>query len=151
MNLGEKLITNLSYDAENRLVGVSGNAAAVMKYDGDGRRVKGVTLGGNSTTTRFVGNYYEDAGGTITKTYYAGASRVAVRSSSGVKYLFGNHLGSTSVSADGSGGNVTRQLYKPYGGTRFEWECADEVPVHWAIHLQRLRRDRAVVLRGKIF
>jgi YD repeat-containing protein len=36
---------SLSYDAENRLTGVSGSATATFVYDGDGRRVKG-TVGG---------------------------------------------------------------------------------------------------------
>lgn len=31
---------------------------------------------------------------------------------------FGDHLGSTGVSSDKTGGNVTRQLYEPWGETR---------------------------------
>ncbi len=33
------------YDAENRLMGVSGAASAGFVYDGDGRRVKGTVNG----------------------------------------------------------------------------------------------------------
>jgi YD repeat-containing protein len=64
---------NLSYDAENRLVGVSGAATATFVYDGDGKRVK-ATIGG--TTTVYIGNYYEWTGstGTMVKYYYAGGS-----------------------------------------------------------------------------
>ena len=43
---------NLSYDPENRLVGVSGAASASFVYDGDGKRVK-ATVGG--TTTVYIG------------------------------------------------------------------------------------------------
>ena len=46
----------LSYDAENRLVSVSGAATASFVYDGDGNRVKG-TIG--TTTTTYIGNYFE--------------------------------------------------------------------------------------------
>ncbi|MCB0184269.1 MAG: hypothetical protein KDE31_08395, partial [Caldilineaceae bacterium] len=46
------------YDAENRLVSVSGGATASFVYDGDNNRVKG-TAGG--VTSVYVGNYYEVA------------------------------------------------------------------------------------------
>jgi YD repeat-containing protein len=36
---------SFAYDAENRLVGVSGAASAAFVYDGDGRRVKGTVNG----------------------------------------------------------------------------------------------------------
>ena len=68
---------NLTYDVENRLVGVSGAVTATFVYDGDGRRVK-ATIG---TTTTYVGNYFEWTGSTSTmkKYYYAGSTRVAMR------------------------------------------------------------------------
>ncbi len=64
----------LAYDAENRLVGVSGAITASFVYDGDGNRVKG-TIG--TTTTTYVGNYFEWTGNTSTmiRYYYAGAAR----------------------------------------------------------------------------
>ncbi len=46
-------------------------------------------------------------------------SVLALRTSEGVRYLFGDHLGSTSVSADVSGGSVTKQLYKGWGEIRY--------------------------------
>jgi hypothetical protein len=49
-------VYNLTYDAENRLVSVSGAVTATFVYDGDGNRVKG-TIGG--VTTAYVGDYYE--------------------------------------------------------------------------------------------
>jgi RHS repeat-associated protein len=105
----------LTYDAENRLVSVSGTLSASFLYDGDGNRVKS-TVG---TTTVYIGTYYEVTGGSVTKYYYQGSSRVAMRNSNGVRYLFGDHLGSTSVTADGTGGNVIRQLYKAWGEVRY--------------------------------
>jgi hypothetical protein len=103
---------NLTYDAENRLVNVTGSVSASFLFDGDGNRVKSTI---NGTTTTFVGTYYEITGSSITKYYYQGSSRVAMRTSNGVRYLFGDHLGSTSVTSDSSGGNVIRQLYKAWG------------------------------------
>ncbi len=82
-------------------------------------RVKQTLTATTATSTYFVKNYYEVAGGSATKYYYLGSQRVAMRSSVGLRYLFGDHLGSTSVSADGSGGNVTKQLYKAFGEIRY--------------------------------
>jgi YD repeat-containing protein len=69
---------SLAYDAENRLTGVTGSTNAAFLYDGDGNRVKG-TVG--SATTIYIGNYFEWTGstGTMKKYYYAGATRVAMR------------------------------------------------------------------------
>ena len=86
-------------------------------FDGDGNRVKSVL--NSSTTTTFVGTYYEVTGSAITKYYYADTTCVAMRTSSGVRYIFGDHLGSTSITADGSGSNSVRQLYKAWGEVRY--------------------------------
>jgi RHS repeat-associated protein len=107
---------NLTYDAENRLVSVSGTVSASFVFDGDGNRVKSMI---NGTTTTFVGTYYEITGSSITKYYYQGPNRIAMRNSNGVRYLFGDHLGSTSVTADSSGGNIIRQLYTAWGEVRY--------------------------------
>ena len=78
----------LTYDAENRLVSVTGAATANFYYDADGRQVKSVVGG---VTTYYVGQHYiiplwdEKKGSEITKYYgvypepgrRAAASRVA--------------------------------------------------------------------------
>ncbi len=103
----------LTYDAENRLTKVMNGATtiATFVYDGDGQRVKS-TL--NGVTTSFVGNYYEKTGKNSTKYYYAGTARVAMRNTS-VKYLFGDQLGSTSVTTSSSGAIGSQERYKPFG------------------------------------
>jgi len=113
---GEKAYT-LTYDAENRLVNVSGAATASYLYNGDGQRVA-ATEGG--VTTVFIGSYFEWQVGMedITQYYYAGSERIAMRQGgSQPHYLLGDHLGSTSVIVDAAGqvipGGV--QLYKPWG------------------------------------
>jgi len=84
----------LSYDAENRLTGMSGSVTASYVYDGDGQRVK-ATSGG--TTAVYIGVYFEWTGSTATMKsyYYAGTTRVAMRTgpASGgvVYYLLSNH------------------------------------------------------------
>ncbi len=103
----------LTYDGENRLTKVMNGATtiATFVYDGDGQRVKS-TL--NGVTTTFVGNYYEKTGTSITKYYYMGTARVAMRNTS-VKYLFGDQLGSTSVTTSSSGVIGSQARYKPFG------------------------------------
>ena len=90
-----------AYDAENRLVSVSGDATATFTFNGDGQRVKSFMDG---ETTLFVGGHYEisnpGAGQTVTKYYMAGASRVAVRTNGTLKYLLADRLGSTTLSTD---------------------------------------------------
>jgi RHS repeat-associated protein len=108
---------NLAYDAENRLAQVSGAATASFVYDGDGKRVLSIEGG---TTTVFIGNYFEWTGtaANAVRYYYAGTTRLAMRRGSGnVTWLLGDHLGSTSVSYDGT--NELHQGYKPWGETRF--------------------------------
>jgi RHS repeat-associated protein len=88
-------------------------------YDGDALRdrVKGTV---NGVTTVYVGNYYEYnvSTGVATSYYYAGSTRVAMRQGSAVYYLFGDHLGSTSVSYRVSDGQTLTQRYYAWGGIR---------------------------------
>jgi len=110
---------NLSYDPENRLVGVSGAATATFTYDGDGKRVK-ATVGG--TTTVYIGNYLEWTGSTSTwvKYFYAGGQRVAMKKGSTVYFLLGDHLGSTTITANSSTAVEVGELrYKAWGETRY--------------------------------
>ena len=86
-------------------------------YNADGQRVKqSVTVSGVTTTMVYVGNYYEVTNSiTATKYYYFGAQRVAMRTSAGVTYLHGDHLGSTSAT---SGAQNSKQWYYAFGGVR---------------------------------
>ena len=109
--------STLTYDAENRLTTVSGATSASFLYDGDGNRVKSV-LGG--VTTYYVGNYYEYVNSSTTKKYYyAGGQRVAMRNNNTLYYLLGDHLGSTSLTANSGGSKVAELRYHPYGETRY--------------------------------
>ncbi len=73
-------------------------------------------------TTYFIGGYYEQTGSTITKYYFARAQWVAMRKyvvpqSDTLTYLFGDHLGSTSLAVTGN--EVIETRYKPWGEVRF--------------------------------
>ena len=108
----------LIYDAENRMVGVDKNGSLIASfvYDGDGNHVQSMV---GSTTTTFVGNYYEITAGVVTKYYYAGTQRVAMRKDGTLYFMLSDQLGSTSVTTDSSGQNPTTLEYDPWGGTRF--------------------------------
>ncbi len=113
--------TLFGYDAENRLVGMSGAATETHVYDGDGNRVKETS---GVTTTTYIGNYFEWTGSaaTMMSYYYAGGTRVAMRAGTPitgtVNYLVGDHLGSSSVSYRADGGQTATQRYYPWGTIR---------------------------------
>ena len=95
----------LSYYSKNRLVEVKKNGVTQAKftYAGDGNRVKGEITGGATTT--YIGNYLEWTTDGIGKYYYAGSTRVAMRTeSSTINCVLGNHLGSTSITTDNQAG-----------------------------------------------
>jgi hypothetical protein len=104
-----------NYDAENRLVSVSGTATAGFVYDGDNNRVKG-TIGG--VTSIYIGNYYEVAGSTVKKYYYAGNQRVAMKSGTTLYWLLSDHLGGTAITVSGTTESGETRYY-PFGTDRF--------------------------------
>lgn len=96
----------------------SGACPERSRRDGDGKRVKSVING--LATTYFVGTHYEVTGGVVTKYYYAGTQRIAMRTGGTLNYLLGDHLGSTSLVTDASGNNPIETRYKAWGEVRFE-------------------------------
>jgi RHS repeat-associated protein len=93
---------------------------ASFVYDGDGKRVKSII--NNAIITYFVGAHYEVTGSTVTKYYYAGAQRIAMRSNGTLSYLLGDHLGSTSLTTDAAGNIVSEIRYKAWGTVRYATE-----------------------------
>lgn len=93
---------------------------ASFLYDGDGHRVQSVlTTDQGPSTTYFVGNYYELTGSVVTKYYYAGSRRIAMRVGGAVSFLMVDHLGSTSLSTDASGAVTSQQWYTAWGEVRY--------------------------------
>ena len=85
------LTLTLTYDAENRLTGMSGAATESHIYDGDGVRVRAVITTPVSMTSIYVGNYFEITGGITRTYYYAGSVRVAERYSNTLYFLLTDH------------------------------------------------------------
>jgi RHS repeat-associated protein len=109
---------NHAWDVENRLVSVSATGVSVtFTYDGDGRRVKKTE---NGVTTIYIGNTYEKNLSTsaVTKYFYLGGKRVAMKQGSTLYYLHGDQLGSTSLTTSVTGTLVASARYDAYGGTR---------------------------------
>jgi len=105
----------LTYDEESHLTAASGGVAASFVYDGDGKRVKATVDG---VATGYVGDWYEVY--TATKKYYAiGGQRVAMDDDGTLFFLLGDHLGSTSITADSSGSFVAELRYKAWGESRY--------------------------------
>jgi len=93
---------------------------AAFTYDGDGKRVKSdITTNLGTTTTYFVGNHYEVTEGVVTKYYYAGSQRIAMRDNGTLFFLLGDHLGSTSLVTFGNGNVVSETRYKAWGEVRY--------------------------------
>jgi RHS repeat-associated protein len=94
---------------------------ATFVYDGDGRRVAQTV---NGVTTYFVGGHYEVTGSQVTKYYFAGTTRIAMRKytipqNMSVEYFLGDHLGSTSITTDANGAKVSEMRYKAWGEVRY--------------------------------
>jgi RHS repeat-associated protein len=66
-----------------------------------------------------VGGHYEVQGSTTRKYYYLGAQRVAMLENSTVYYVLGDHLGSTSLIVNSTGGLYGENRYKAFGETRY--------------------------------
>jgi RHS repeat-associated protein len=115
---------NLGYDAENRVVSVTGvngtNYSASFTYDGNGQRVKSVI---NGEKILFDGGFELNATTSqVTKYYPGGAIRkYTIPQSMNVEYTLGDHLGSASVMTDSSGNKVSEMRYTPWGQVRYSW------------------------------
>jgi RHS repeat-associated protein len=73
----------------------------------------------NGITAIYVGNHYEVKNSIVTKYYFAGATRIAVRTGGTLSFLLGDHIGSSSVTTDANGVQTASALYKAFGETRY--------------------------------
>ena len=96
---------------------------AYYTHDGDGNLVKSVI---NNKTTYFLGKLYQKkidgTVETIQKNYSSGASQIAVRTVSGttdtLQWMLGDHLGSTSTTANADGTWNSTILFTVFGEIR---------------------------------
>jgi RHS repeat-associated protein len=111
-------------------------------YDGSGSRIAKIvkTNGQLTSTTVYFGNMEKEtdytqspAKQTITKYYFAGGKRIALRKvqtgqPDELIYLHKDHLSSSTLFTDGSGNKKDALLtYYPYGTTRPNWDLPTEV------------------------
>jgi RHS repeat-associated protein len=93
-----------TYDAESRLkTNTLNSSTTTYSYDGEGRRVKKALAGGATTTYVYdaMGRLAAEYGGTV--------------DTGGTQYLTADHLGSTRLMTNASGGMVKRYDYLPFG------------------------------------
>ncbi|MFG2055214.1 RHS repeat-associated core domain-containing protein [Micromonospora sp. NPDC048930] len=117
---------SLSWDAEGRLVSVSGNGSTAGSnvYDADGTRLihrdaTGSTLYLPEQEVRLEGGLTSG-----TRYYGFGGGVVASRNGSGLSWLFDDHQGTQSVAVDALRQTVTVRRQTPYGvprGTQPAW------------------------------
>ena len=81
-------------------------------------------------TTYYVGNYYEYVGGAVKKYYYHAGKRVAMYDGATLNWLLGEHLGSTTVTANSSGMRTGEIRYKAYGASRYTY-CTTPTTYHF--------------------
>jgi len=73
-------------------------------------------------STVFIGNHFEQdliAGNGVRKYYYLGGKRVATGNATGLYFIHGDQLGSTSLTTSITGTVVSQMLFKPYGIVRW--------------------------------
>jgi RHS repeat-associated protein len=107
-------------------------------YDGSGARIAKIvkTNGQLTSTTVYFGNMEKEtdytqspAKQTITKYYFAGGKRIALRKNNGDPiYLHKDHLSSSTLFTNNAGEKQDVLLtYYPYGTTRPNWDLPTEV------------------------
>ncbi|MBI4905285.1 MAG: RHS repeat-associated core domain-containing protein [Acidobacteria bacterium] len=102
-----------SYDAENRLTGLSSasNGQVLFVYDAEGRRVKKTVILSSGVRTTY---YLYTADGELAVEMKPASQDTTAECTT--CFLFGDHLGSTRAVWDGStGGVVSRMDYLPFG------------------------------------
>ncbi|MEV6369644.1 polymorphic toxin-type HINT domain-containing protein [Micromonospora musae] len=112
----------LSWDAEGRLVSVSGSgdSAGSNIYDAEGSRL--IHRDATSSTLYLPGQEVRQEGGltSATRYYQFAGSAVASRNGGGLTWLFDDHQGTQNVAVDALKQTVTVRRQTPYGVPRGE-------------------------------
>ena len=112
-----------TYDSLNRMTGHAGpNGREIYAYDEGETRIKKVA---GDKTIYYVDANYEEVWQDgqrieVVKHYRSGDQKVATRDEDGLKYIYPDHLGSSSRMADARGNQVKAIFYMPFGGTAAE-------------------------------
>ena len=122
------------YDSLNRMVAFhSGESKESYRYDSGETRIKKVS--GDKTTYYVSANYEEvwqgDERVEVVKHYRSGGQKVATRDEEGLKYVYPDHLASSSRMADTAGTQVKALWYTPFGGNAGEkGDAKDALSLH---------------------
>ncbi|HEU5103109.1 MAG TPA: RHS repeat-associated core domain-containing protein, partial [Roseiflexaceae bacterium] len=103
-----------TWDHENRPTQIISNTVTEnYTYDGDGERISRASGG---TTTIYLGGLWEETtAGVITSYYSFNGATIAQRTSSGVTFLHGDHLGSVSMASGAGGASAGTQAFDAWG------------------------------------
>ncbi|HLD72906.1 MAG TPA: RHS repeat-associated core domain-containing protein [Candidatus Nanoarchaeia archaeon] len=124
-NLIKGINYRYEYDDFNKLVRVNdtfGNIVEEYSYDHEGNRVKKINYasGGINTTTYYLDESFVrvvNSSGTYDEMYYYDdTDLVAMKTMGNLKYYHPDHLGSTNLITNGSGGVIEKITYLPFGG-----------------------------------
>jgi RHS repeat-associated protein len=114
---GTPFTPTYSYDAENRMTATAG---VTYTYDGDGKRVKksnGKLYWYGMSSDALLET--DAAGNTPMEFIFFGGKRIARRNSGGaVSYFFADHLGTSRVVTNATGGSPEESDFYPFGGER---------------------------------
>ena len=108
----------LVYDSLNRMTGFAAPSGdEKYAYDDGETRIKKVA---GDKTTYYVNADYEEVWRSgerieVVKHYRSGGQKVATRDEDGLKYIYPDHLGSSSRMADADGNQVKAIWYMPFG------------------------------------
>ena len=106
------------FDSQNRMTGFQGDTVERYIY-GEGETRIAKTAAGE--TTYYVHSDYEEVWRDgerieVIKHYRSGQQKVATRDEDGLKYIYADHLGSSSRMANAAGKQVKAIWYMPFGG-----------------------------------
>jgi RHS repeat-associated protein len=110
--------TKYTYDAENRLINVSGSSAATYVYDAFGRRARKTVASGSIDYFRDLSGRVssELSNGTTWTASYVYLDSLLAEYTQGTTYFpFQDHLGSTRLVTNPAGGIVDSMDYLPFG------------------------------------
>ena len=107
-----------AFDSQNRMTGFQGDTVERYVY-GEGETRIAKTAEGK--TTYYVNSDYEEVWRDgerieVVKHYRSGQQKVATRDEDGLKYIYADHLGSSSRMANAAGKQVKAIWYMPFGG-----------------------------------
>jgi len=108
----------IAYTADNmpKTITHQYNGTTTYKYDGGAVRAKKEVSGGS--TTYYVSGDYEITAGVATRFIFAGNLRIAMVKGGDTHYFNKDHLGSSTVITNDTGGVAEETTYMPFGGMR---------------------------------